>query len=81
MTDFTSDIHRLNAKRERERGGSTNRVFKSTTVMHARTDADAIGRAVAELRAGWSFARGEAIAAYRFAVHGADWSAPGFGDI
>jgi hypothetical protein len=64
------------------KGGNTVRVFTSTSAMHKRADSDLVARTVAELKAGWQFARGEAIEAFRFAaLGGEELSAPGFGDL
>ena len=63
------------------RGGNTVRVFETTAHMHKRADACPNRRAVAELKSGWQFAKGEAIEAFRFAVHGTGLVAPGFGDL
>lgn len=86
MIDFTSDTHRLNAKRDRERGGSSVRVHKSTAAMHRREDAESSSFQLLAMAARVSFrdACSEARAAFRFDVDGGDLgclSGPGFGDL
>jgi hypothetical protein len=85
MLDFTSDTHRLNAKRDRERGGSTVRVHKSTAAMHRREDAEmSEWRTLASVaRVAYRDACSEARAAFTEACSGgyAELSAPGFGDL
>ena len=85
MLDFTSDEHRLNAKRDRERGGSTVRVHKSTRAMHAREDAETSEWRQLGLvaRVAYRDACSEALAAFSEACNGgwAELTAPGFGDL
>lgn len=85
MLDFTSDTHRLNAKRDRERGGASVRVHRSTREMHKREDAAASEwqRLVLVARVAYRDACSEARAAFSDACNGgiAELSAPGFGDL
>ena len=85
MFDFTDETHRLNAKRDRERGGSTVRVHESTAAMHRREDGEASSFRLLGLVARSRFrdACSEARAAFTVACNGGvdRLSAPGFGDL
>lgn len=69
--------HRANAKIRRERGSSTIRIL-TTAEADRRAKRDAEARSAWEnllhhTKAGWDFARTEAIEQLRFELYGSEW--------
>lgn len=65
------DAGRVRAMRDREKGGKPGRVFRSYAAMEAvrpSPEKDTWARLVAETKARWQAARGEAIAGYDWDV-------------
>lgn len=70
-------IGKANAKRDRERGSSTVRVYATATAMYTargwNVRPGTWEHCLAMTRAGWQSDREDAIAQYRFDVFGDQW--------